>query len=127
MCIRDSYISGVGRATNELVYALLQEDTEFNIALYASGINSFWIKDLDCLLYTSITPISKAILQTSINNFLDFHNTFMMEIKSILSSICLSVFIMSLIHILVKYSTMLSTKLHAPMLATPNTRDTMQF
>lgn len=45
----ENYISGVGRATNELVYALLQEDTEFNIALYASGINSFWIKDLDVL------------------------------------------------------------------------------
>ena len=52
-------------------------------ALYVLGI-----------LNDTITPIIKAILQTSINNFLDFHNTFMMEIKSILSSICLSVFIL---------------------------------
>lgn len=43
----ENYISGVGRATSELVHALLQENTEFNIALYATGINSFWIKDLD--------------------------------------------------------------------------------
>lgn len=43
----EGYISGVGRSTNGLVHALLQEKTEFHIALYATGINSLWIKDLD--------------------------------------------------------------------------------
>lgn len=67
--------------TNSCLMIILEPKT--TSALYVLGI-----------LNDTITPISKAILQTSINNFLDFHNTFMMEIKSILSSICLSVFIL---------------------------------
>lgn len=67
----ENYISGVGRATNELVYALLQEDTEFNIALYASGINSFWIKDLDvlCTKHKFLLPQKIGIQLTKIEPF----------------------------------------------------------
>ena len=67
----ENYISGVGRATNELVYALLQEDTEFNIALYASGINSFWIKDLDvlCPKHKFLLPQKIGIQLTKIEPF----------------------------------------------------------
>lgn len=43
----EGYISGVGRSTQALVHSLFKESTNFNIALYSTGVNSFWIKDID--------------------------------------------------------------------------------
>lgn len=54
----EGYISGVGRSTQELVSAILQEKTDFDIALYATGLNSYWLKDIDlsCPKHRFILP-----------------------------------------------------------------------
>lgn len=54
----EGYISGVGRSTKALVYALLKEKKSFNIALYATGLNSYWLKDINlpCKKYRFLLP-----------------------------------------------------------------------
>lgn len=54
----EGYISGVGRSTKSLVYALMKEKKSFDIALYATGINSYWLKNIDtaCKKYRFLLP-----------------------------------------------------------------------
>lgn len=71
----EGYISGVGRSTKSLVFALLKEKKSFNIALYATGLNSYWMKDINlpCKKYSFLLPQKIGTQLTKIEPFYVHH------------------------------------------------------
>ncbi len=68
----EGYISGVGRSTNALVHALFKEETNFDIMLYATGFNSFWLKkdiNINCPKYRFMMPQKIGTQLTKIEPF----------------------------------------------------------
>ena len=67
----EGYISGVGRSTVALVDALFDAEKNFNIALYSTGLNSYWIKDLkySCKKYRFLLPQKIGTQLTNIEPF----------------------------------------------------------